>query len=384
MKLQRNGRTKALAIGALAVVSSLTLAACGSDNNSKTDSSASASSSTPATQSSTTAAAADCGSGTLLGAGSTAQQNAMQVWARDFQQQCSGVTVNYQGTGSSAGRTTFLQGKLSFAGSDVAMQDSDIATSGPACGNTGKAINLPMVGGPIAIAYNVPGVNNIILDAPTLAKIFSGKITNWNDAAIKKLNPSATLPNLKIQTFHRSDGSGTSYNFTAYLDANDKADWSYGVNSAWPGPGGQGAQGSAGLAAQVKQVKGAISYFEMSYATANNAQTAQISTGGGAPVAVSTDAAAKAISEAKVIGSNGNLALQLNYATKTAGAYPIALVTYEIVCDKGNKAATLPALKSFLNYTVSDAGQQAISSAGYLQLPSAITDQVKTEIAALA
>ncbi|MEY9850104.1 phosphate ABC transporter substrate-binding protein PstS [Streptacidiphilus sp. MAP5-3] len=375
MKLQRNGRTKALAIGALAVVSSLTLAACGSDNNNASSSSTSSST--------TTASAADCGSGNLLGAGSTAQANAMQIWIRDFQQQCSGVTVNYQGTGSTAGRTTFLEGKTQFAGSDSAMKASDIAKSGTACSNTGKAINLPMVGGPIAIAYNLPGVNNLVLDAPTLAKIFSGKITHWNDPAIKALNPSANLPSMAIQTFHRSDGSGTSANFSAYLAAAAPTDWTYGSNSQWPAPGGQAAQGSSGLAAQVKQVQGAISYYEMSYATANSQSTASISTGSGAPVPVSTAAAATAISEAKVIGTGSNLALQLNYATKTAGAYPIALVTYEIVCDKGNGASTLPALKSFLNYTASDAGQQAVSSAGYLQLPTAITTKVKAVIATL-
>jgi phosphate transport system substrate-binding protein len=379
VKLQRNGRTKALAIGALAVVSSLTLAACGSDNNNSSGSSTTAASS----GTSATAAAANCGSGNLLGAGSTAQANAMQIWIRDFQQQCGAVTVNYQGTGSTAGRTTFLEGKTQFAGSDSAMKAADIAKSGSACSNTGQAINLPMVGGPIAIAYNLPGVSNLVLDAPTLAKIFSGKITKWDDPAIKALNPSANLPSLTIQTFHRSDGSGTSANFSAYLAAAAPADWTYGSNSAWPAPTGQAAQGSSGLAAQVKQVSGSISYFEMSYATATNATTASIKTGSGAPVPVSTAAAATAISEAKIAGTGSNLALKLNYATQTPGAYPIALVTYEIVCDKGNQAATLPALKAFLNYTISDAGQQAVSSAGYLQLPSAITDKVKTVISSL-
>ena len=250
--LQRNGRTKALAIGAVAVVSSLTLAACGSDNNTgssttTTSASASGASSAPAVA---------CGSGQMMGAGSTAQANAVAIWVRNFQEQCSGVTINYQGTGSSAGRTTFLAGKTAFAGSDAAMSAADIAKSGTACGGTGQAINLPMVGGPIAIGYNVPGVTNLVLNAATLAQIFSGKITNWNDAAIKALNPTATLPNLPIQTFHRSDGSGTSANFTAYLAAAAPTDWSFGSASAWPAKGGQGAAGSAGLAAQVKSPRG--------------------------------------------------------------------------------------------------------------------------------
>ncbi|WP_037573969.1 phosphate ABC transporter substrate-binding protein PstS [Phaeacidiphilus oryzae] len=376
MKLQRNGRTKALAIGTLAVVGSLTLAACGSDNNSN----ASSGSSSAASGS---AASASCGSGQLLAAGSTAQKNAMDIWSRDYQQQCSGTTINYQGTGSSAGRASFLSGKLSFAGSDAAMKADEIAKSKSACGGQGQAINLPMVGGPIAIGYNLPGVKNLVLDAPTLAKIFSGKIKTWNDPAIKKLNPSASLPSTAIQTFHRSDGSGTSANFTAYLKAAAGSDWSYGANSNWPAPGGQAAQGSSGLAAQVKQVAGSISYFEMSYATASGITTASLDNGSGSPVAISTAAAAKSLANAKVIGTNGDLALQLDYADKTPGAYPLSLVTYEIVCDKGNKSSTLPALKGFLNYAASDAGQQAVTSAGYMQLPASITDKLKTAISSL-
>lgn len=381
MKLQRNGRTKALAIGALAVVSSLTLAACGSDNNSN-----SGSSSSPAASGSSAAAAGSIAcngaSGQLLGAGSTAQQNAMAVWTRDFMAACSGAQVNYQGTGSSAGQATLLQGKINFAGSDFPMPQAKIAANTAACPG-GHLINLPMVGGPISVSYNLPGVNNLTLNAQLLAKIFSGKIKNWNDPAIKAENPSATLPSMPIQTFHRSDGSGTSFNFSYYLAANDPTDWTYGHNAMWPAPGGQAAQGSSGLAAQVKQTPGAISYYELSFAKANNSQTAQIDTGSGAPVAVSTDAAAKAISTAKVVGTDGDLALTLDYGTKAPGAYPISLVTYEIVCNKGNKADILPTLKSFLTYTASDAGQQAAAPAGYLQLPAVITDKVKAAVSSL-
>jgi phosphate transport system substrate-binding protein len=379
VKLQRNGRTKALAIGAVAVVSSLTLAACGSDNN---NTSSSASSSASAGTSAT--AAADCGSGQLLAAGSTAQKNAMDVWVRNFQQQCSGVTINYQGTGSSAGRAQFLAGKIAFAGSDSALSATEVASSASVCTGGGKAIDLPMAGGPIAIGYNLPGVSNLVLNASTLAQIFSGKITHWNDPAIKALNPTATLPSMAIQTFHRSDGSGTSANFTAYLSAAAPSDWSYGSKSAWPAPGGQAAAGSSGLAAQVKQVAGSISYFELSYAKAGSISTASIDTGSGTPVAVSADAAAKGLAGATVVGTGSDLALKLNYADKTPGNYPISLVTYEIVCDKGNKADTLPAIKSFFNYTASDAGQQAAAGAGYMQLPAAITDKVKAVIATLA
>ncbi|WP_042406199.1 phosphate ABC transporter substrate-binding protein PstS [Streptacidiphilus carbonis] len=382
MNPQLGSRSRILALGAAAALGALTLTACGSDNNSPT-----AAASTAATAAATAAAsstAGACGSGTVLGSGSTAQQNAMTIWAKDFQQQCPGANVNYQGVGSSAGRTTFLAGKVAFAGSDAAMAADEIAKSGSVCTGGGRAINLPMAGGPIAIGYNVPGVSNLVLNADLLAKIFTGKITKWNDPAIKALNAGASLPDLAIQTFHRSDGSGTSANFTAYLKASAAASWTYGTNSTWPAPGGQGATGSSGLAAQVKAVKGAISYFELSFAKSGNITTAAIDTGSGTPVAVSTDAAAKALANAQVIGTGSNLALQLDYADKTPGDYPISLVTYEIACDKGNNPATLPALKAFLTYTASDAGQQAITSAGYMQLPSAITDKLKTVIATLS
>ena len=380
MKLQRNGRTKALAIGAVAVVSSLTLAACGSHNN-PSPSSSTASSAGSSTATSTAAAA--CGSGQLLGAGSTAQQNAVTQWVKDFQSQCPAVTVNYQGTGSGAGLTSFEAGKVAFAGSDAAMKPADIAKTASVCPG-GQGIDLPMIGGPIAVAYNVPGVSNLILDAPTLAKIFTGKITNWNDLAIKTLNPTATLPNLPIQTFHRSDSSGTTNNFTAYLNAADPTDFKYAATKVWPAPGGQGATGSAGLAAQVKAVKGAISYFELSYATQGNFNTVQIATGAPSPVAVNAANAAALIADAPIVGTGSDLALKLNYATKAPNAYPITLVTYEIVCDKGNKAATLPALKAFLNYTISPAGQQSVASLGYVPLPAALVTKVQAEIAALS
>jgi phosphate transport system substrate-binding protein len=386
VKLQRNGRTKALAIGALAVVSSLTLAACGSDNNN----SSSSSTTTAATGGSSAAASAiDCkgASGQLLAAGSTAQQNAMTQWVKDFQAACSGVTINYQGTGSGAGITSFQSGKVAFAGSDAALKPEDVAkTQGTACQNGGKGINIPMIGGPIAIGYNLPGVSNLVLDAPTLAQIFTGKIAKWDDAAIKKLNPTATLPSLPIQTFHRSDGSGTTANFTAYLAAAAPSDYTLQPNKLWQAKGGQAAAGSAGLAAQVKQVQGSISYFELSYATQQSITTASIATGASAPVAVSTDAASKAVGDAKPKGTAPDLALDLKpaYTTKTDGAYPIVLVTYEIACDKGNAPATLPTLKAFLNYTASDAGQKSVASLGYFPLPASLQAQVKTTINSLS
>ncbi|MEW2548998.1 phosphate ABC transporter substrate-binding protein PstS [Streptomyces sp. NPDC047002] len=383
MKLLRKNGLRATALGALAVSGALVLTACGSDDNSS-GSSASASASGPA-GASQAAGSVDCGkgSGNLLASGSTAQQNAMDQWVKNFMQSCSGTQINYKGIGSGAGVQQFLQGQTAFAGSDSPLKPEQITQSKKVCSG-GQAIDLPMVGGPISVIYNVPGVDNLTLDAPTLAKIFNSKITKWNDPAIAKLNPGAKLPATAIQPFHRSDDSGTTDNFTKYLIAAAKSDWPFSGGQTWQAKGGQSAQGSANVASQVKQTAGAIGYAELSYANSNQLPTVQLNTGASAPVKVSADSASKAIADAKVVGTGGDLALQLNYTTKAEGAWPITLVTNEILCDKGNKAATLDATKSFLNYIASDDAQKQITSLGYAPLPDNIATQVRTAIGSLS
>ncbi|MFJ9853633.1 phosphate ABC transporter substrate-binding protein PstS [Streptomyces sp. NPDC101150] len=374
MKLQRKNRVRALAVGALAVSGALALTACGSDDTSGSSGGGGAAK----------AANIKCeGKGKLLASGSSAQKNAMDVWVQSYAGACKGTEINYQPTGSGAGVTTFLQGQTAFAGSDSALKPEEIAKSKKLC-KGGQAIDLPMVGGPIAVGYNVPGVDNLVLDAPTLAKIFDSKITKWNDAAIKKLNPGAKLPDLKIQAFHRSDDSGTTDNFTKYLKAAAPGDWKHEPAKKWEGTGGQAASGSSGVSSQVKQTSGAISYFELSYATAGKIPTVKLNTGAKAPVEATVDNASKAISEAKPAGEGNDLALKLNYTTKAEGAYPITLVTYEIACDKGNKAETLPATKSFLTYVSSEDGQKALKALGYAPLPTEIADKVRKTVATLS
>jgi phosphate transport system substrate-binding protein len=382
--LERKTGLRALAVGVAAVSGTLVLAGCGgSDNNSGSKPSSSASSSASSTTASDAGSISCQGKGQLLASGSTAQQNAIALWTKNYQQACSGTTINYKGVGSGAGITEFLQGSTAFAGSDSPLAPDEITQSKKVC-KGGQAIDLPMVGGPIAVLYNVPGVQNLTLDASTLAKIFNGKITKWNDPEIKKLNPNAKLPSLAIQTFHRSDESGTTDNFTKYLIATAKSDFPYTGGKAWQAKGGQSASGSAGVTAQVKQTAGAIGYAELSYATSSNVPTVLIDTGAGDPVAASTSNASKAIAAAKIAGKGDDLALSLDYNTKVEGAYPITLVTSEIVCDKGNKPATLAATKSFLNYIASDQGQGLLADQGYAPLPAEIATKVRSAIAALS
>ncbi len=374
MKLQRKNR-RALALGAIAVSGALALTACGSDDTGTTDG---ASSSTAANSS----IKCDDAKGQLLADGSSAQKNAIDAWVKQFTAACSGVQINYKGGGSGAGVTAFTQGQVAFAGSDSALKPEEVTASKSVC-KGGQGIDLPMVGGPIAVGFNVPGVDKLVLDAETLAKIFDSKITNWNDAAIAKLNPDAKLPDLKIQAFHRSDESGTTDNFTKYLIAATPANWKYEGGKAWQAKGGQSASGSSGVAQQVKQTSGAISYMELSYAK-DGIVPVTIDTGASAPVEATVENATKAIAAAQVVGTGKDLSLKLDYATKADGAYPITLVTYEIVCDKGNKADSLPATKAFLRYIASEDGQGVLADAGYAPIPDDIIAKVRTTIEGLS
>lgn len=370
MKLQRKNRLRAIAAGALAVSGALALTACGSDDNSKDGGDKSQASSNIKCD----------GKGNLLASGSSAQKNAMDLWVRNYTAACSGTQINYKATGSSAGIEEFLQGKTAFAGSDSALKDDEIANSAEVCKDS-KALSIPMLGGPIAIGYNLPGVDKLVLDAETLAKIFDSKIKKWDDPAIAKLNKGVKLPSLNIQAYHRSDGSGTTDNFTKYLKAVAPDAWPYEPSKTWEAEGGQSADGSSGVSAQVDQVKGAISYFEISYVK-DGMKTVDLATGAAQPVPATIDNASKAIAEAKIVGKEKDLALELAYGTKAENAYPITLVTYEIACEKGNKS--LDATKSFLTYLASEEGQGALKERGYAPLPPQIATKVRETVSSLS
>ncbi|MCT2592901.1 phosphate ABC transporter substrate-binding protein PstS [Streptomyces sp. N2-109] len=376
MMLQRTNRLRSLAAGALAVTGALVLTACGSDDNSDTGDSGD----------STKAAAGNIkceGKGNLLASGSSAQKNAMDVWVKNYQAACGDTQINYKPTGSGAGIQEFLQGKTAFAGSDSALEPEEVTESKKVC-KSGQGVDLPLVGGPIAVTYNVAGVDDLVLDAETLAKIFDSKITKWDDEAIKALNPDAKLPSTKIQAFHRSDDSGTTDNFTKYLHTAAPDAWKYEPAKKWAAKGGQSADGSSGIATNVKQNDGAIGYAELSYATGSDIPTVKLDTGGDAPVEATTENASKAIAEAKVVGKGKDLALELDYTTKAAGAYPMVLVTYEIACDKGNNKETLAATKSFLNYAASEDGQKALADIDYAPMPDEIITKVRETIKGLS
>ena len=362
-----------------ALVGSLALSACGSDNNAS-------GSAAPGASSSGSSAKADCAKGTLNGEGSTAQQNAIEEVISAFQDACEGATVNYNPTGSGAGIKQFTAGQVDFAGSDSAlkteMKDGVVeqAAADKTCGS--PAWNLPMVTGPIAVAYKLNGVDKLILTPDVIAKIFLGQIITWNDPAIAKINPGVTLPGTAIKVFFRSDESGTTENFTKYLHGAAPKVWTADPAKKWTGKG-EGKEKTAGVAGAVKSTEGGITYSEWSAAKDNGLSMAQVDNGAG-PVELTGEAAGKAVAAAKQVGEGNNIKLSLDYTTKQAGAYPIVLVTYEIVCSKGKDPAKVALTQAFLKQFSSPEQQKALETIGYAPLPTDVAAKVSTAINALS
>ncbi|MBI1352094.1 MAG: phosphate ABC transporter substrate-binding protein PstS [Actinomycetales bacterium] len=373
----------AVAAAALAT-GTLVLTACSSSSSSE---STAGNASAPAAASSAAAAPAgdiNCQSGSISASGSSAQANAVTEWVNAYQTACPDATIDYQAVGSGAGVEAFTSGQTSFAGTDAAVGAADIAAASAQCENGGQGINIPMVGGAIAVAYNLDGVDGLVLTPDVLAGIFDSTITKWNDAKIADLNPGVTLPDATIAQFHRSDSSGTTANFTGYLDAASNGAWTYGVGKDWTAPGGQGAKGSDQVIASIESTPNSIGYDELSYVqNATNAKAAQIDNGGG-PVEATSDNAANTIAGAQIVGSGNNLELSLDYATKTPGDYPIVLVTYEFTCEAGLPADKNPALtQAFLSYAASDAGQSSLTGAGYVPITGDLLTKVRAAVDAL-
>lgn len=316
-----------------------------------------------------------CAAGTLTGQGSSAQANAVNIWIRNYQAACPEAAIEYASVGSGAGLRAFISGAGDFAGTDAALPAADQPGADARCGG-GPAIHLPMVVGPIVLAYNVAGVSGLRLSPATIARIFTGAASTWDDAAIAADNPGVVLPPTRISTVHRSDSSGTTNSFTSFLAATAGGAWTSGSGSTWRAKGGQARQGNGGVAAAVRRTEGAIGYLEWSYAQVNNLNTAVVRNGDGEFVEVGNQAAGTAVGTATVTGAGGDLRLDVDYTTAEPGAYPLVLVTYEVVCARGTRAGALDLLKGFLAYTSSEAGQRAVARLGYAPLPERIRARV--------
>lgn len=375
--MKRNSFGKAvLATVSATAIAGLTLTACGSDNNT-------GSGSTSAASGTSGSAAADCGGkNSLTAEGSTAQQNAIAIFNQVWGQKCPGKNLSYNPTGSGAGVTQFIANQVDFAGSDSPLSKDQPAAAAARCGGN-PAWNLPLVFGPVAMGYNLPGVDKLVVNADVLAKIFTGAITTWNDPAIAALNSGATLPATKITPIYRSDSSGTTDNFQKYLTAAAPESWTKGAGKEFQGGAGEGAQKSAGVVQAIQATEGSIGYVEKGFADQAKLTAAAIDTGSGA-VELTNDTAKTAIDSAKFAAEGNDLILDLNslYATKEAGAYPLVLATYEIVCSKGYPADTAAAVKSFLTVSAND-GQAGLAAAGYVPLPDKFKERFLTSVEAI-
>jgi phosphate transport system substrate-binding protein len=362
LKLSTTTRAAAVAASLAAV---LATAACGASNE---DTSSSGSGSSSAGGSS----AAQL-SGDLVGAGSSAQQAAMQAWQAGFNTEQPGVTFSYDPVGSGGGREQFIAGGTDFAGSDSAMTDEEIASAASRCGTSG-IFELPNYVSAIAVVYNLDGVDDLNLSPATLAGIFAGTITTWNDPAIAADNPDATLPSTAIAPVHRGDKSGTSKNFTDYLAKTAGDVWTAGAVDEWPTAGGEAASGTSGMVEAVKAGAGSIGYADESQA--GDLSIAKIKVGEDFVAPSPEGAAAVVANSDKVAGrSQYDLAVDVNRTTTSADEYPIVLVSYHIGCVEYKDKAKADMVKAFESYVVSEAGQQASAdNAG----SSPITDDART------
>lgn len=325
-------------------------------------------------------------SGALTGSGASSQGSAQEAWGAAFQTANADVTVNYDPTGSGAGRETFQQGANAFAGSDRAFNLEEIE-AGPfdACAPDSGLVEFPAYISPIALIFNVEGVDSLQLDAPTVAQIFSGEITNWNDPAIADQNPDATLPDQTISAVHRSDESGTTGNFTDYLAEAAPDDWSEGSIESWPNAlGGEGAQGTSGVVEAVSNGVGTIGYADAS--RAGDLSTVEIKVGD-EYVAYTPEAAAAVVdaSEFEEGRTEHDLAIQLDRTSTEDGVYPIVLVSYLIGCEQYEDPANAELTQAYFDYIVSEQGQQdAAEAAGSAPISDTLRESIQPAIDAIS
>lgn len=365
MKLTRIAR-----LGAVAAVAALALAGCASNEGGTTPSS-----------SETTGPAL---TGTLAGSGSTAQQVAIQSWTSLVQTANPDLTVTYDPQGSGTGRESFQQGAVQFAGSDRAFKIDEIS-AGPfgACAEGSDIVEIPGYISPIAIVFNLDGVKELNLDPDTLAGIFAGTITKWNDPKIAATNDGVTLPDLAISPVHRSDKSGTTGNFTDYLSATGGSVWTYGSVEEWPIKGGEAAQGTSGVVNAVKSGKGTIGYADSSQAGDLASVKVKV---GDEWVGHSAEGASKAADASPIEEGRAatDLAIKIDRTTTEAGAYPVLLISYLIGCVEYKDATFAPLVKAFFSTAISKDGQDsAATNAGSAPISDTLREKAQGAIDAI-
>jgi len=352
------------AIAAIAVVGTLALSSCAAN---EPDASADDSASTL--------------SGTLVGGGASSQGSAQEAWVAAFQTANPDVTVEYDPTGSGTGRDNFIAGANAFTGSDRAFKDEELAEDNFAgCVPGTPIVEIPAYISPIAIIFNLEGVDTLNLDAPTIAKIFKGEITNWSDEAIVSQNPDATLTDQAITAVHRSDESGTTENFVEYLSAVTPEVWDAEVSGDWAYEGGEAAQGTSGVVDAVTGGTGTIGYADASRAGDLGVVSVKV---GDEYVPYSSAAAAAIVDASPLVEGRDavDLAIELDRTSDAAGVYPIVLVSYLIACSEYEDAANAELTKAYLDYVISDEGQAtAADAAGIAPISAQLYEKAKAAV----
>ena len=361
-----------LVVIAFAVALALGVAACGSSSDE--------------TSGSTSGGGGGEVSGEIAGAGSTAQQAAQEAWIAEFENANSGATISYDPVGSGGGREQFIAGGVAYAGSDAALspEEGELEKAEKQCA-PGELIEVPDYISPIAVIYNLPGVEELKLDPETLAKIFAQEITSWNDPAIAKDNEGVELPDTRITPVNRSDESGTTQNFTEYLSEVVPSVWKFEVSGDWPVKGGEAASGTSGVVEAVSAGEGAIGYADASQAGELSAAKVKVGSEWAEPT---PEAAAKIVEESpldkELSPGKFTIAYELDRKTESQGTYPIVLVSYLIACTKYGSASEAEAVKAYAEYVVGSEGQElAAEQAGSAPLSAALTKKVMPAVEAI-
>jgi phosphate transport system substrate-binding protein len=307
---------------------------------------------------------------TINGAGATFPYPLYSKWFDAYAKVDPSVRFNYQSIGSGGGQKQIVEQTVDFGATDGPMSDENLAKA------PGKILHVPTVAGAVVVTYNLPGAPKLKLDGPTLAAIFMGKITRWNDPAIAALNPGVRLPKTDVVVVHRSDGSGTSYIWSDYLthvDQQWKGRVGTGTSVRWPT--GIGAKGNEGVAGQVKQLPGAIGYVELVYALQNRMSMADIKNKAGNFVAPSPESVAAALATSTV---PDDFRFSMVNA-EGANSYPIAGVTWLLVYETQKDPAKGRKLAEFLKWMIKDGEKMAVGLK-YTALPEGLQKRVLEKI----
>ncbi|WP_018297394.1 phosphate ABC transporter substrate-binding protein PstS [Corynebacterium lubricantis] len=372
----RNYKRSFAAVG-VAAATAVSLVACSSDSSSD-------SSSADGSSAGSSEVSADGLSGTageLVAEGASSQANAMDYFGQRYAEAVSGASLAYNSSGSGSGRRNFVADQVDFAGSDSPLDEEQVAQANERCGGN-DAWHLPMVIGPVAIAYNLEGVDNLNLSVQTVAEIFDGTITNWNDEKIAAENEGTELPDQEIGVVYRSDESGTSDNFQKFLTAATDGYWAT-EGQQFPREVGEGAEGSGGVSTQVSQIAGGVTYVESGYAAQQGLNIANIDFGAGATelnsanVGVALDAL-----EFTTEGNDMVVDTDALFSQNQEGSYPLILTTYEIVCSAGYDEETSARVKDFLN-VVLQSQDSTLEELGFIPVAGSHAERLQTAIDAI-